>query len=98
MVCAHPFANRLWYTERLVKTMLKNISLNWDAIHAEETRLLRSLSPQEGALQFFALMAEFEAWLQETESVFREERNRALIELQARLATLNIKKRHEQPD
>jgi hypothetical protein len=43
-------------------------------------------------------MAEFEAWLQETESVFREERNRALIELQARLATLNIKKRHEQPD
>ena len=75
--------------------MLKNIHANWDAIHAEETRLLRVLSPQEGARQFFALMAEFESWLQETESVFRNERNQAVIELQARLASLNVNKSHE---
>lgn len=75
--------------------MLKNISPTWDAIHAEETRLLRAISPQEGLLQFFALLAEFQPWLQETESVFRSERNRALIQLQARLASLNARKRDE---
>ena len=75
--------------------MLKNIPANWDAIHAEETRLLRGLSPQEGARQFFKLMAEFEPWLQETESIFRNERNQAVIELQARLASLNVHKSHE---
>lgn len=72
--------------------MLKNISANWDAIHTEETRLLRSLSPQEGARQFFALMAEFESWLRETEPMFQNARNHAMIELQARLSSLNVKK------
>ena len=75
--------------------MLKNIPANWDPIHAEETRLLRALSPQEGARQFFALMAEFEPWLQETESIFRNERNQAVIELQSRLASLDVHKSHE---
>lgn len=78
--------------------MLKNISLNWDAIYAEETRLLRALSPQEGARQFFALMAEFEPWLRETEPVFRNERNQAMIQLQARLTSLNVHKSHERFD
>lgn len=78
--------------------MLKNISPNWDAIYAEETRLLRALSPQEGARQFFALMAEFQPWLRETESVFRNERNQAMIQLQARLASLNVHKSHERSD
>jgi hypothetical protein len=73
--------------------MLKNISPNWDAIYAEETRLLRALSPQEGARQFFALMAEFEPWLRQTESLFRNERNRGMIELQARLASLDADKK-----
>ena len=71
--------------------MLKNISTNWNAVHAEETRLLRALSPKEGVRQFFALMAEFEPWLRETESTFRNERNQALIELQTRLSSLNRK-------
>jgi hypothetical protein len=79
----------------MTKNMLKNIPTNWDPIHAEETRLLRALSPQEGARQFFALLAEFEPWLQETEPIFRNERNRAMIELQARLATLNTNKNRE---
>ena len=78
--------------------MLKNISTNWNAVHAEEIRFLRALSPQEGMRQFFALMAEFEPWLRETESLFREERNRAMIELQARLARLNDGKNNERPD
>lgn len=78
--------------------MLKNILPNWDAIYAEETRLLRALTPQEGVRQFFALMAEFEAWLRETEPMFRNARNHAMIELQARLASLNVHKSHERPD
>jgi hypothetical protein len=43
--------------------MLKHTNINWDAVRAKETRLLRSISPQEGARQFFALLAEFEPWL-----------------------------------
>jgi len=69
--------------------MLKRAAVNWDAVRAEETRLLRSISMQEGARQFFALLAEFEPWLQETESLYRDQRNQALIQLQARLASLN---------
>ncbi len=74
--------------------MLKYAVTNWNVIHAEEIRLLRAISPEEGARQFFALMAEFEPWLRETERLFRNERNRAMIELQARLASLN----HERTD
>jgi len=69
--------------------MLNHVSKNWDAIRAEKTRLLRSISLQEGARQFFALLAEFEPWLQETEPLYRDQRNQALIQLQARLASLN---------
>lgn len=75
--------------------MLKQASTNWDDIRAEETRLLRSISPQEGARQFFALLAEFGPWLQETEALFRDQRNQALIQLQARLVSLNDSRRHE---
>lgn len=78
--------------------MLNNISTNWEAVHAEEIRLLRALSPQEGLRQFFALMVEFEPWLRETESLFRNERNQAMIELQSRLASLNTGKNNERPD
>lgn len=69
--------------------MLKRASVNWDAVRAEQTRLLRAVSPQEGARRFFALLAEFEPWLQETEALYRNQRNQALIQLQARLASLN---------
>lgn len=77
--------------------MSKNIPVDWDAVYAEETRLLRALSPQEGLRQFFALMAEFEPWLRETETMFRKERNQAMTRLQARLAGLKVKG-HEQTD
>ncbi|MBM3179833.1 MAG: hypothetical protein FJZ86_05710 [Chloroflexi bacterium] len=78
--------------------MLKLSVANWDAIRAEETRLLRSISPQEGARQFFALLAEFAPWLHETESIYRNQRNQALIQLQARLARLNNHRDHERTD
>ena len=78
--------------------MLKHATANWDAVRAEETRLLRSISPQEGVRQFFALLAEFEPWLQETESYYRDQRNQALIQLQARLASLNDSRSHERSD
>ena len=74
--------------------MLKNTLTNQDAIRAEEVRLLRSLSPDEGVRQFFALLAEFEPWLQESEHLYRDQRNQSLIQLQARLASLN----HERTD
>ncbi|MBS1248823.1 MAG: hypothetical protein MAG431_00387 [Chloroflexi bacterium] len=75
--------------------MLKNTLTNWDVIHAEETRLLRAISPEIGLQQFFALMAEFEPWLQETEHLFRDKRNQAMIQLQSRLASLETKQNHE---
>ena len=75
--------------------MLKHVVVNWDAVRAKEIRLLRSISPQEGARQFFALLAEFEPWLQETEPIYRDQRNQALIQLQARLASLNDSRGYE---
>ena len=78
--------------------MLKHAAINWGAIRVEETRLLRSISPQEGVRQFFALLAEFEPWLKETEALYRDQRNQALIQLQARLARLNDSRDHERTD
>ena len=78
--------------------MLKHAAVNWDTVRAKETHLLRSISPQEGARQFFALLAEFEPWLQETEPYYRDQRNQALIQLQARLASLNDSRSHERSD
>jgi hypothetical protein len=78
--------------------MLKHAAVNWDTVRAKETHLLRSISPREGARQFFALLAEFEPWLQETEPYYRDQRNQALIQLQARLASLNDSRSHERTD
>jgi hypothetical protein len=74
--------------------MFKYPDVNWNVVHAEETRLLRAISPEDGARQFFALLAEFESWLRETERLFRDERNRAMIELQLRLSRLDSKRHH----
>ncbi|MEW6403279.1 MAG: hypothetical protein AB1649_15900 [Chloroflexota bacterium] len=60
----------------------------WNTVRSEETRLLRAISPGEGARRFFALMAEFEPWLQESEHLYREKRDQAMIQLQSRLASL----------
>jgi hypothetical protein len=71
--------------------MLKDKPKEWDTIRAEEIRILREITPEEGLEQFFALMTEFEPWLKATEHVYREKRNQAMIELQSRLANLDKK-------
>ncbi len=68
--------------------MLKHVP-PWHEIQAEEKRLLRALTPQEGARQFFALLDEFAPQLQETEPLYRQERIQAMITLQVRLRALN---------
>jgi hypothetical protein len=78
--------------------MLINATTDWEAIRAEEIRLLRAISHEEGARQFFALLAEFESWLLETEPLYRNQRNQGLIRLQARLASLNDIRKHERTD
>jgi hypothetical protein len=78
--------------------MLSNSTSHWDAVRAEEIRLLRAISPQEGARQFFALLAEFEPWLLETEPHYRNQRNQARIQLQDRLSRLDDIRKHERPD
>ena len=60
----------------------------WDAVEAKDTRLLRGMTVQESVRQWLALQRAFESQLQETEALFRPERQAALAELQARLRRL----------
>jgi hypothetical protein len=57
-------------------------------MEAEETRLLRRMTPQESLRQWLMLQAAFEPQLRATEALFAEERRAALVELQVRLAQL----------
>ena len=68
---------------------LSQVRNGWTAIEAEETRLLRELTIEESVRQYLALQREFEHQLQETEPIFRQHRNEAMIQLQARLSSLN---------
>ncbi len=61
----------------------------WAELDALETQLLRRLTVAQGMQQYLALQREFEPQLQESEAVFRQQRIDALVQLQARLATLN---------
>ena len=60
----------------------------WDEVEAEETRLLRQMTVQEGLRHLLALQRAFEPQLQQTEELFRAERLAYLEELQRRLAAL----------
>ncbi len=60
----------------------------WEAIEAEETRLLRALTVQESVRQWLILQHTFEAQLQQTAALFGPERQAALAQLQARLHRL----------
>jgi hypothetical protein len=68
--------------------MLKTLRQDWEALEAEETRLLRRMTVQESLRQWLMLQAAFEPQLQATDALFAEERRAALGELQARLARL----------
>ena len=61
---------------------------DWEAIEAEETRLLQRMTVQESLRQWLMLQSAFEPQLQATDALFAEERRAALGELQARLARL----------
>jgi hypothetical protein len=67
---------------------LARVRDSWANVQAEELRLLRQTTAGEGARQFLALYTEFAAWLDETEPLYREERNEAMRRLQARLGKL----------
>jgi hypothetical protein len=61
---------------------------NWEEIEAEETRLLQQMTVQKGISQLLALHRIFEPQFQQTESIFRAEREAHLVELQQRLQKL----------
>jgi len=64
---------------------LSTVRDGWDAVEAEETRLLREMTLEEGLAAQIALQIEFEPQLRETDALFRPDREAALIELQRRL-------------
>ena len=68
---------------------LSQVRGGWAEIETVETQLLRDLSIEDGVRQVLELQRGFEAQLQQTEAVFRQPRNQTLIQMQARLATLN---------
>lgn len=73
----------------IVMRPLSHIRDGWEAIEAEETRLLREMSAAESLRHFLELQQDFAGWLDETEPLFREGRNQAMIQLQARLASID---------
>lgn len=60
----------------------------WEAIEAEETRLLRALTVQESVRQWLSLQRSFETQLQQTATLFGPERRAAFAQLQDRLHRL----------
>jgi hypothetical protein len=68
---------------------LSKVRQGWSEIEALETQILRRLTVEAGIRQYLALQAEFEPQLLASEPYFRQQRNDALVQLQARLLTLN---------
>lgn len=68
---------------------LSKVRQGWSEIETLETQILRRLTVEAGIRQYLALQAEFEPQLQASEPYFRQQRNEALAQLQARLLTLN---------
>ncbi|GAB4533979.1 MAG: hypothetical protein Kow0063_16640 [Anaerolineae bacterium] len=68
---------------------LSQVRTRWQAIEAEERRLLAGMTIQDSLRQWLALQQAFEPQLQETEALFRAGRLAYLEELQRRLACLD---------
>jgi hypothetical protein len=68
---------------------LSQVRARWQAVEAEERRMLVQTTVQNSLRQWLALQQAFESQLQETEGLFRAERLAYLEELQRRLARLN---------
>ena len=67
----------------------------WDAVEAEEMRLLQSMTVQESAHQWLALQRAFEPQLQQTAVLVAPERQAALAQLQLRPSSFDT--RHPLP-
>jgi hypothetical protein len=84
-----------WRVYNSLMSDLRRIrEVNWDEIEAEEVRLLRQLTPEEGIRHFFDLQATLEFQFQATEGLFRPEREAYLIALQSRLARFQALRGH----
>ncbi|MEW5987875.1 MAG: DUF6036 family nucleotidyltransferase [Chloroflexota bacterium] len=70
----------------------------WEAMEAEEIRLLRQMTMAESIGQYLALQREFEPQLQATEVFFRQPRQQAIAEWQGRLSKLNLLNGAGMPD
>ena len=67
---------------------LRTLREGWDAVEAEETRLLQSMTVQESVQQWLALQRAFEPQSQQTALLFAPDRQAALAQLQLRLRRL----------
>jgi hypothetical protein len=64
---------------------LKTLRESWDKVQAEEAALSKSLPVYESVRQYLILYNTFALQLQQTEPIFRPEREAYLAELQQRL-------------
>jgi hypothetical protein len=64
---------------------LRALREGWEAVKAQETSLLRSMSTQDSVRQWLMLQQSFEFQLQQTAAIFGPERREALAQLQSRL-------------
>lgn len=64
-------------------------SVDWDEVAAEETRLRQQMTIAESMAQLASLYRAFKPLLEQTEPLFRAEREAYLIELQRRLQRLD---------
>lgn len=64
---------------------LSTVRDGWDEVEAEETRLLREMTLEEGLRAFLSIQATLEHQYQLTDALFRPDREAGLIELQRRL-------------
>ena len=72
-------------------------SVDWAEVEAEETRLLRQMTIAESVAQLASLYSACKPLLEQTEPLFRAEREAYLIELQRRLRRLEEwRKEHNQ--
>ena len=64
---------------------LKTLREGWDKVQAEEAALSKNMTVYESVRQYLILYNTFASQLQETEPIFRPEREAYLAELQQRL-------------
>ena len=76
-------------------TNLRRARQGWEAIEAEEERVLRQMMVQESLRHLLTLQQALEPQFQQTEHLFRAERLAYLEELQRRLAALEERRREK---